>query len=130
MLERIMPHALLLVLLVLQGAAADPSPAQRRRAREMAESLMAPCCYAENVQRHASETARAMRAEIAEMVTDGRTDREIRDHYIARYGRRVLHEPEGATWWILTAVPVVSMGAALLVGIGVLRRWHARGQPA
>lgn len=64
-----------------------------------------------------SEAAATMKAEIHTMAVRGQSEREIIEHYKALYGSRILAEPEGATWWIGTLVPVLVLviGAAIVV---------------
>ena len=50
-----------------------------------------------------------MKAEIREMVASGKTDREILELYKLRYGRRILTEPEGATWWVEMLTPTEAL---------------------
>ena len=95
---------------------------QSDRVKKLEEKLMAPCCWAESVAVHRSEVAAEMRAGIARMVAEGRTDREILDHYKAQYGARVLMEPEGATRiWVYT-IPIVVAAAGIWLVIWIIRR--------
>lgn len=109
------------------GAAATTD--QRDRIHKLESSLIAPCCYSEVVSRHNSEVAVKMRLEIAAWVTEGKSDREIRDAYKQVYGMRVLTEPDGPAWWWSNLVPwfVLAMGAFLTVGM--LRKWRRLPEP-
>ncbi len=53
------------------------TPEQQARLAKFEDSLLAPCCYQERVATHASDTAKAMRAELAQMVAQGKPDRGI-----------------------------------------------------
>jgi cytochrome c-type biogenesis protein CcmH len=90
---------------------------------QLEKSLLAPCCWSEPIATHRSEVALAMRVEIARFVAEGKSDREILDYYKARYGERVLVEPEGAKWWWMHVVPVLMLAAGLAVAVLVLRKW-------
>ena len=110
--------AFLFVLVVwaenLSLASADP--AQQQRIRRLEESMLAPCCWAEPVSVHRSEVALQMRMEIERFVAQGKSDREIYDHYTSIHGTRILVEPEGALrFWVYT-IPVVGT----LAGLGLL----------
>jgi cytochrome c-type biogenesis protein CcmH len=102
----------------------DPQEAQR--VRRLEESMLAPCCWSDNVHTHQSEIAVQMRAEIKRMVAAGKSDREILDLYIARHGRRILVEPEGAGGSLLHWIPVVAIGLGLLWVVRVLIQWRRR----
>lgn len=107
--------------------AAGPQPAlsgeQRARIESLESSLLAPCCYSEPVSRHRSDVAVQMKAEIAELVAEGKTDREILDLYKQRYGARVLMEPEGARWWWTNIVPAVVLALGFAFVVFVMKRW-------
>lgn len=102
---------------------AQTPPSNGDRIRKLENSLLAPCCWAEPIAQHRSDVALQMKREIEEFVRMGKTDREILDYYKAKYGARVLVEPEGALWWWMHVVPFVVFGASLLVVGVVLRRW-------
>jgi len=91
--------------------------------RKLQHELLAPCCYREPLDRHMSQAAETMKAEIHAMVIAGKSEREIIGVYKARYGMRILGEPEGLAWWIGTCTPllVLALGGGGL--ILVVRRW-------
>jgi len=118
------------VLLILCAPAAwtqstnqiSADPAQQQRIRQLEESMLAPCCWAESVAVHRSEIAARMRAEIAKFVAQGMTDREILDHYKGIHGARILREPEGGARFLVYLIPVVATVAGLLLVLVVIRR--------
>jgi len=63
------------------------------------------------------------------MIAGGKTDREIVDFYVARYGQRILVEPEGAKWWWMHVVPVVILVLGLVWVVWLLVKW-TRSAPA
>ena len=117
---------------LLLGIACTASAAVSPLESKLQHELLAPCCYRETLDHHMSQDAYIMRAEIHNLVSAGRTEREIIDIYKARYGMRILGEPEGAAWWIGTCTPfvVLALGAGAL--IPVIRRWRrpASASPA
>jgi cytochrome c-type biogenesis protein CcmH/NrfF len=104
---------LALGLLLAPLAIGEVLPVEMKLQRE----LLAPCCYRETLDHHMSEAAAAMKSEIHAMVGRGKSEREIVEHYKAQYGSRILAEPEGATWWVGTLVPllVLAIGTALVI---------------
>jgi len=123
-----------LIGLALSLLFAPPAPAgtpaeQQVRVRRIEDAVLAPCCYAEPVSTHQSEIAVKMRIEIAKWVAEGRTDREILDTYVRRYGARVLVDPRTrpASWtpWVPWSVAVL----AVVFGFWLLRRWRAKPLP-
>lgn len=101
----------------------------KERIRALQEKLVAPCCWNESVASHRSEIAAEMRAEISRMVSEGRSDREILDYYKAKYGARILMEPEGELRLWAYTIPVIASLAGLAFVIWVIRRM-LRQQPA
>ncbi len=83
---------------------------------------MAPCCWSESLAVHRSQLAAQLRNEIRGAVDAGRSDREILDAYISKYGLRILREPEGARRAWLNGVLVVALILGILVLVLVLRR--------
>ena len=53
--------------------------------------------------------AEKAREEVAAMILAGQSDRQILDSFIARYGERILAEPEGVKSVVLTTVPIVML---------------------
>ena len=102
---------LLAIAPMLAADIADP-------ARAVEERFLAPCCWRENLAVHRSPDAEAMRAEIRQLVSSGKTEFEIVDHFVAKYGERILREPRGAVsvWLIVVPVVVLFGGVMLLVG--------------
>lgn len=122
-------NSILLSLILAAAVLAAPSLAQNKeRVRALQEKLIAPCCWSESVAMHRSEVAAEMRAEIARMVQEGRTDREILDSYKARYGTRILMEPEGQLRLWAYTIPAAAIFAGLALVIWIIRRM-ARPQP-
>jgi cytochrome c-type biogenesis protein CcmH len=110
------------------GALALPPPSeltseQQARIRWLESRLIAPCCWSETIATHRSEIALQMKLEVARLVAEGKTDREILDRYKQRYGMRVLVEPEGSRRWVMNVVPVVAVLLGLAFTLWVMRRW-------
>lgn len=117
--------ALALAAVIVAGLLTAPArPVDRVDA--LAQRLRCPVCQGESVADSPSETARAMRDQVAEMVATGRTDAEILDHYVARYGRWILLDPplagDTVLLWLL---PLAAATAGSLVVLSRRRRGGA-----
>jgi cytochrome c-type biogenesis protein CcmH len=88
-------------------------PAQEARVQRIGEQLRCPICQGLSIAASPSPAARAELERVRELVREGKTDQEIKDYFISRYGDWVLLSPraEGANW-------IVWMGPALLLVIG------------
>jgi cytochrome c-type biogenesis protein CcmH len=126
--------AALLMLSLLWGAAGDPAGASAREAsaRRLEAQLIAPCCWSQQVSVHSSGAAEAMRTEIRQLLAEGRTEPQILDAYVQRYGTRVLAEPPARGFSrVLHLWPwFIGMLTALLLGV-TLRAFtrHTAPQP-
>jgi len=96
----------------------------------MENALMAPCCWTQRVSLHSSEASSQIKTEITEMVTAGKSDREILDYYIAKYGKRILVEPEGAASYWLHIMPFAVLFFGGVWAALMIRKWRIRSQAA
>jgi cytochrome c-type biogenesis protein CcmH len=119
----------LLLSLALPGGAQDLSGEQSKRLYALEHQFMSPCCYGEELYGHMSPQAQEMKAEIAQLIVAGRTDREIVDFFKGKFGERILTEPEGTKWWVMNVVPFVLLGLGLLVTLWVIRRMMRPAEP-
>jgi cytochrome c-type biogenesis protein CcmH len=78
------------------------------RLERLFSKFMAPCCWRENLLVHSSPLADELRAEIRKQVAEGKSDEQIKSHFLFRFTSRILAMPEGAkaTWlswtpWVL-----------------------------
>lgn len=94
-----------------------PSEDQRKRYQKFLEELRCPKCKNNNLAGTNSEIAVDLRRELHKMVLEGKTDEEIVDFMVSRYGDFVLYRPpvQGNTI-ALWAGP----GVFLLIGFGVI----------
>ena len=118
---------LVLCALLLVPRAATAATDLESRARDIDNKLMAPCCGANTVREHDSGAAMQMRAEIRQLLADGKTEQEILDHFVAQHGEKILALPEAQGFNLLAyLLPVgfLFFGAAFLVI--ALRRWRAQ----
>jgi cytochrome c-type biogenesis protein CcmH len=114
-----------LLFLAMTLVSTTDAPAQVRR---IEERFLAPCCWRENLAVHRSPDAEAMRTGIREFVKAGKTEAEIVDFYVARYGERILREPRGSLSLWLAVVPLVVLTAGALLVMTYIARAR-RGIP-
>lgn len=123
------------VMAVPAWSAARPGEREgERRADALAAQLRCPVCQNLSVKDSPSDVAASFRARIRELVRAGKSDQEVKDFFVARYGEWVLLSPPkrgiGLVVWL---APLVSVLAGLaLVGLAVarwMRRARAGGAP-
>jgi cytochrome c-type biogenesis protein CcmH len=119
-------HTILIAILLVNVA--PLSNTQKSEIRKVEERLLAPCCYTQSIAVHGSEIAEQMRAEVTEMVVQGRTENEIVNYYRSLYGDRVLIVPDGVTGRILFSLPLITAVLGCLVLLFCVRRMLRSGQ--
>ena len=110
---------LLLVLMAqaVEDMTAFPSEELRQRYHTLTEELRCPKCQNQNLADSNSMIAEDLRAEVHRLLLDGKTDQQIKQHLVARYGDFVLYKPPvKSSTWVLWLLPI----ALLLVAVGVI----------
>jgi len=83
----------------------------------IAEELRCLVCQNESLSSSRADLAEDLRAQVREQIVKGRTDQEIKDYLVERYGDFVLYRPAVKPMtWALWFGPFV----CLLIGLGVL----------
>lgn len=124
--------SLLLVLGLISGpvfasatneAALADDPVAEKRLQELSKELRCLVCQNETIAGSNAELAVDLRREIRGMIRDGRSDSEILDFMVTRYGDFVLYRPpvKGITL-LLWIGPL----ALLLIGILAMRGYLKR----
>lgn len=119
-----------LAALACIAAASDPSerlsdPVQEARARALFREVRCLVCQNESIDDSTADLAHDLRQVVREQVAAGKSDQEIRDFLVARYGEFALLKPAvSAPNAVLWGGPIL----VLLVG-GVLLALRLRGPP-
>ena len=93
------------------------------RIRHLSEKLRCLVCQNQTLADSNAELASDLRQQLREQVAAGRSDDEILDYLVQRYGDFVLYEPPfKATTVLLWVGPFVLLAAAGLVLVATLRR--------
>ena len=100
-----------------------PDSAQEARARALSKDLRCVVCQNQSIDDSDAPLARDLRVLVREQITKGKSDAEVREYVVARYGNFVLLKPpvEGDTL-LLWAGPF----AILLFGAAGLIVWQRR----
>lgn len=94
-----------------------------QRIRQLSEKLRCLVCQNQTLADSNAELASDLRQQLREQVAAGRSDDEILDYLVQRYGDFVLYEPPfKATTVLLWVGPFVLLAAAALVLVATLRR--------
>ena len=101
-------------------AALAADPVAEKRLQHLSEELRCLVCQTQTIADSNAELAQDLRREIRGMIAAGKSDKEIIDFMVARYGDFVLYRPPvKATTLVLWAGPLLLM----LVGLVALVRY-------
>lgn len=97
-------------------------PAIEARLVHISEELRCLVCQNESLAGSRADLALDLKREIRTLIKQGKTDQEIRDFLVSRYGDFVLYRPPvKPTTWLLWGGPFVLMLAGLAALIAFLR---------
>lgn len=124
-----MKSLLLILIFVFSAFTVNDVKAQtndtqtEQRIRQLSEKIRCLVCQNQSLADSNAELAGDLRRELREQVAAGRSDDQILDYLVQRYGDFVLYEPPfKATTVLLWIGPFVLLAAAALVLVATLRR--------
>lgn len=104
-------------------------PVVEARVTRLAEELRCLTCMGQSIADSQSSFSADMRREIRGMIVAGKSDKEIMDFMVQRYGDFVLYRPPvKSTTWLLWIGPFVIL--ILAVGVLVMKLRKRSGQAA
>ena len=124
-----MRSLLLVLIFVFSAFTANDVKAQtndtqtEQRIRQLSEKLRCLVCQNQSLADSNAELAQDLRQQLREQVAAGRSDDQILDYLVQRYGDFVLYEPPfKATTLLLWIGPFVLLASAALALVATLRR--------
>lgn len=118
--------ALIFMLPTLSWAVIDlhefDDPVQQKRYLQFIEELRCPKCQNQNLAGSNSPIAEDLRRELHRLLEEGKTDKEIVDFMVARYGEYVLYRPQfKSNTYVLWGLPVVALVLGLFSVLMIVR---------
>ena len=96
---------------------------QQKRFLKFSEELRCPKCQNQNLAGSNSPIAEDLRRELYHLISDGKSDKEIVDFMVARYGEYVLYRPQlQRNTYLLWGLPVAVFVVAMLVILAIVSR--------
>ena len=97
---------------------------EEARFHALTKSLRCVMCQNESLADSQAMIARDLRRQILDLMRQGRSDSQIRQFLVARYGEFVLYQPriEPATWVLWFGPPLLLLGGIVTVAIIVRKR--------
>lgn len=96
------------------------------RTNSLNKSIMCPVCPGESIDQSQNELAGHMRRIVREQIDGGKTDSEIREYFVDRYGSVVLLEPPtsgiGLIAWIVPPVGLLIAICSVAIALIVMKR--------
>jgi cytochrome c-type biogenesis protein CcmH len=112
--------------LAKEAAPLADDPVVEQRLIAISEEMRCLVCQNESLAGSRAELAQDLRRELRELIRAGKTDAEIKEFMVSRYGDFVLYRPPvKPTTWLLWAGPFVLMIGGVIALLVYLRR---RGQ--
>lgn len=110
-------------LLAKDAAPLAEDPVVEQRMVKITEELRCLVCQNESLAGSQADLAKDLRQEVRELIKAGKTDQEVRDFLVSRYGDFVLYRPQvkPATYF-LWAGPFLLLIVGLIVLVNYLRR--------
>lgn len=100
------------------------SEAERERYRTLVEELRCPKCQNQNIADSDAPIAMDLRAQIFRMLEEGKSNEQIIEFLVSRYGDFVLYKPPvtGRTLLLWYGPAALLIGGFAMLGVIVLRR--------
>jgi cytochrome c-type biogenesis protein CcmH len=110
--------------LAIDSAPAFTDPAQQARYERVIRELRCLVCRSETIADSNATLAADLRRQVREMMAAGKTDQEIFQHMVDRYGDYVLYKPPlTARTWLLWGGPILLLvGGAGIAGLVIARK--------
>jgi cytochrome c-type biogenesis protein CcmH len=121
---------LLMIVPALAVPVADTfsNPAMEARARALQRQLRCLVCQAQSIDESNADLAADMRHLVRTQMREGKTDQQIEDFLVARYGDFVLMTPPvQSDTWLLWLAPFLVLGAGGAVAWVTVKKAGARG---
>ena len=97
-----------------------------QRITSLNKSLMCPVCPGESIDQSQNDLAAQMRNVVYEKVYEGKSDQDIKDYFISKYGPVVLMEPPkkgiGLLAWVFPIILSVCMGFVIVFALIFLKK--------
>ena len=117
--------SLLMLVLFLNtsciAANSDFVSQEEDRINQINSVIMCPVCPGESIDQSQNEIASNMRAIVKDLVRQGKTEDEIKDYFVGKYGPVILLEPstEGISMYVWIVPPIALTFAMIAVGLAV-----------
>ena len=115
---------LVVALLAGSGAFSSSPPTDAQRVAAIESVIRCPSCEDLTVAVSSAPTALTVRSTVSRLVAEGRTDQQVEDYLVSRYGSAIVLDPPASGWSLLVWVLPVAGGvvAAVVLAAVLVRR--------
>jgi len=131
-MKRVILNAVLMLSMVFFAAASNgreavpmaQDPKLEARLDELSHELRCMVCQNESLASSRAELADDLRTEVRELLRSGKSDQEVKDFLVSRYGDFVLYNPEvkPLTWVLWFGPFVLLLMAVIFLGMYLRQR--------
>ena len=117
-----------LMLVAALALAQAPDPALDARLRNLESELRCLVCQNQTLADSDASLAGDLRREVRALAVAGKSDGEIKDYLVARYGDFILYNPPvKSSTWLLWFGPLLLLVAGGCVWLAIIRRRRGQG---
>jgi cytochrome c-type biogenesis protein CcmH len=136
--RRVLAACMATLLLAASLASAQPakpeappeftSSAEERRFHALVSELRCVMCQNQSLADSNAQIARDLRREVLELMRQGKSDAQVKEFLVARYGEFVLYRPQvESKTWLLWFGPVLVLAAGGVIVVSIVRRRAGSG---
>ena len=123
---------LLLIVFVLACSRPTEITETQVRVTNLNKSIMCPVCPGESIDQSQNDIASFMREIVFDQVESGKTDEEIKNYFVERYGPVVLMQPPnkgvGRNAWIIPPIGFLIAIIVVYMVLSIMRRKRSQIQ--
>lgn len=110
-------------LLAREAAPLAEDPVVEQRLVRIAGELRCLVCQNESLAGSQADLAKDLRREVRGLIKEGKSDEEVKDFLVSRYGDFVLYRPQvKPETYLLWGGPFILLVAGIVILVGYLRR--------
>ena len=110
------PILFLVVTMITFGCIREEDITLEQRMHQLTNQLMCPVCDAQTIDGSNAQISQDMRAKVQELLQEGKSNSEIKDYFVLRYGEDILAAPKGIGFNLLAWIMPVFI---FLAGISI-----------
>jgi len=102
-----------------------------QRSHQLAAQLMCPVCDGQTIDGSNAQIAQDMRLKVRELLDEGKTNGEVKDYFVLRYGEEILAAPDGSGFNLLAwVVPVFIVFGGIGIALLAIKNMRKAGLQA